>query len=299
MFGAVLISPTDTDGDLAALFMDQGGYLSMCGHASIALGMVATELGLVPPRPDDSPMKLETEAGLVQLQAQARNGTATAVRFRNVPSFFLGDHEVNVPGIGTVPFGVAFGGSFFALVASADLGFRLDEKSLEDSLSVALRILKSAQGEVQPEHPTMGHIGGIKLLQLFEPLHPLDGTFRRWQNLVVWGRGQFDRSPCGSGTSALMAALHSRKMLEVGEPITSHGVTGAPFHGSIVEETVVGDFRAVVPEITGSASIIGLNQWIVDSRDPLGYGFQPSEVGFGGCCGRDQRDAAAPAKPSP
>jgi proline racemase len=278
MFGAVLLPSLDPGADLAALFMDQTGCLTMCGHASIAIGVLAAELGLVPEFRTRE-VSLETTAGLVSLRPHVRDGVPTKVSFRNVPSFFLGDHALYVPGVGVVRTGLSFGGSFFALVSTEELGFRLEERPLEETIGAALRILGAAQRELHPEHPATGHLRGVRLVELFEPL---DSGGRNWRTLNVWGRGQFDRSPCGSGTSALIARLYSRGELTVGDSITSHGLAGVPFQGFIAEETQVAAYPAVIPDIHGSASIVGLNQWIIDPRDDLAYGFKPSADGFAG-----------------
>lgn len=272
MFGAVLMSHTSEEADLGAIFMDPSGYLHMWGHATIAIGTVAIETGLISAS-GTTPIVLETPAGLVRLQAKVTEGQVESVTFRNGPSFLYGDRELEVPGVGRIPVEVAFGGNFFALVEVSHLGAKLHTLPLKELVALGMSILEVAQREVVVQHPTEPHINSIELVELRDPLGRA-GVHSR--NLVVWGEGQFDRSPCGSGTSAFMAALHAKGELSLGQQLITQSMVGTRFYSRIAEETTVGCFTAIVPEVTGSAFIIGLNQWVVAPRDPLKHGFMAS-----------------------
>ena len=93
------------------------------------------------------------------------------------------------------------------------------------------------------------------------------------KNVVIFGRGQFDRSPCGTGTSAKLAALYSKGKIGLNEPFVYESISGTTFTGKVLKETKVGEFNGVVPEVTGKAFITGFNQLIIDSDDPFKYGF--------------------------
>ena len=95
-----------------------------------------------------------------------------------------------------------------------------------------------------------------------------------YKNLVVFGNNQFDRSPCGTGTCAKMATLYNRGELKLGEEFVYESVTGTLFTGKILEETKIGDYSGIVPEITGRAFIIGKGILISHREDPLRYGFK-------------------------
>ena len=94
-----------------------------------------------------------------------------------------------------------------------------------------------------------------------------------YRNVVIFGKGNVDRSPCGTGTSAKMAALHATGKLAVGEVFVYESILGTRFKGRILEEVKVGEYDAISPEITGSAFITGFNHFVIDPDDPLAYGF--------------------------
>jgi proline racemase len=94
-----------------------------------------------------------------------------------------------------------------------------------------------------------------------------------YRNAVVFGAGQIDRSPCGTGTSAKMATLYAKGLLKNNEQIISESIIGTHFRGKIVEVTKIGDFDAIIPEIIGRAYITGLHQFVIEPEDPVKYGF--------------------------
>ena len=124
--------------------------------------------------------------------------------------------------------------------------------------------------KIEIQHPTLAHIKTVDLVEIYdEPTHP-EATYK---NVVIFGQGQVDRSPCGTGTSAKLATLHAKGELKVGEKFVYESILGTLFKGEIVEETKVADFNAVVPKITGSAYITGFNHFVIDEEDPVKHGF--------------------------
>ncbi|MCX7884843.1 MAG: proline racemase [Caloramator sp.] len=271
MFGSIITQPTKEEADLGIIFMDGGGYLNMCGHGSIGALTVAVELGMVPVKEPYTDVVLEAPAGLVKGKVKVEDGKAKEVSIVNVPSFlYKQDVEVDVPEVGKLTIDISFGGSFFALVKSSDIAIDICTSNAQKLCDVGMKILKAVNEQVKVQHPVLEHIKSVDLVEIYGPAKNPKATL---QNVVVFGQGQVDRSPCGTGTSAKLATLYAKGQLKINEEFIYESITGTMFKGRVLEETKVGDYKAIIPEITGSAYITGFNQFIIDPEDPLKYGF--------------------------
>lgn len=271
MFGSIITRPVHEDADFGIVFMDGGGYLNMCGHGSIGAVTVAIDTGMVPTVEPETHVKFDAPAGLITARAKVENGAVKSVTIRNVPAFlYMADVKINVPGIGEITFDVSFGGSFFAIVKADQLGLKVVPTNIDQLTKLGMAIRKAANEQLKIQHPTLAHINTIDLVEIYDdPTHPE----ANYKNVVIFGDGQADRSPCGTGTSAKMATLHAKGHLKIGEEFVYESIIGTLFRGRLVETAEVGDFKAVVPEITGSAYITGFNQFVIDPNDPVKHGF--------------------------
>lgn len=271
MFGSILFDPVSDGADLGIVFMDSGGYLTMCGHGTIGAVTVALETGLVAMQEPETVVRLDTPAGLVTARAKVEGRRVREVTFRNVPSFlYKKDIPLEVPGWGEVKAAIGFGGNFFVLVKAADLDLTISPDQGGRLAEAGMAVLEAVNRQVKVEHPLEPHINSVALAEFYGPPQ---GQGADVQNCVVFGRGQVDRSPCGTGTCAKMAVLHAGGKLELNRDFVHQSIIGTTFTGRLVEETTVGDLKAVVPEITGSAYITGLQQFVIDPDDPLSDGF--------------------------
>lgn len=270
MFGSILLNPTDPQADLGIIFMDGGGYLNMCGHGTIGAVTVAIDRGMVPIVEPTTKVLLETPAGLVEAEARVENHKAKSVSFTNVPSFLAHkDHKINFDGKEVV-FDISFGGSFFAIVHAKQLGVEIRPENTAALRDVALRLRDLVNKDVAVRHPTLSHINKVDLVEIYdEPTHPEAG----YKNVVIFGRGQVDRSPCGTGTCAKLAALHAKGQIKQGESFVHESILGTLFRAEIVGTGKVGDYDAIIPKITGTAYITGYSRFVIDEADPLKYGF--------------------------
>jgi proline racemase/trans-L-3-hydroxyproline dehydratase len=272
MFGAVLLPPVNPEADLGLVFMDCEDYLNMCGHGSICAVTVAVENGLVPVEEPKTRLLLDTPAGLVKAVAEVRDGKAISVTVQNVPAFlFLKDGELELPDLGKLKYDIAFGGNFFALVKGEDLQIPLTPRYKQALSQAGLAIKKRVNESVKVKHPTLPHINTVDLVEIYGP--PSEGGNAHAKNVVVFGNGQIDRSPCGTGTSAKMAALYFKNELALEEDFIYESIVGATFTGRLVKETKIGDQPAVIPEITGRAFVTGYHHFVADPEDRLGGGF--------------------------
>jgi len=272
MFGSIITAPTMEEADLGIIFMDGGGYLNMCGHGSIGAATVAVETGMVPMVEPYTNITLEAPAGLVKAKVKVVNEKVKEVSIVNVPSFLYAENvEVDVPEIGKITFDISFGGSFFALVKSSDLGIDICPENAQKLCNVGMKILHAINASVSVQHPLLPHIKSVDLVEIYGPAKNPKATL---QNVVVFGRGQVDRSPCGTGTSAKIAYLYAKGQLKKNEEFVYESIVGTMFRGKVLEEVQVGKFNGVILEITGSAYITGFNQFVIDAEDPLKYGFK-------------------------
>ena len=275
MFGAFLLPPTKEEADFALIFMDTGGYLNMCGHNTIAAVTAAVETGMVDVEEGatEKEVVVETPAGLIYATAKLKDNGAKVkeVSFKNVESFlYKRDLELDVEGVGHIKFDISFGGSFFCILSADQLGLEVKPENASKLKEAGLKIRDAVNVNIEIQHPTLSHIKSVDLVEIYDkPSHP-EATYK---NVVVFGDGNIDRSPCGTGTSAKLATLYAKGELKPGEPFVYESILGTLFKGRIVEERKLADFDAIIPEITGSGYILGFSNYVYDPDDALTYGF--------------------------
>ena len=270
MSGAILQPPTRADADFGVLYIEVSGCLPMCGHGTIGVATVLVETGMVPVVEPVATIRLDTPAGLVIADVAVADGHAERVTIRNVPSFVVGlDRTAEVPGYGQVSYDLAFGGNFYAIVSLESLGLPFDRARKDDLLAAGLAIMAAIDEADAPQHPVDPTIRGCHHVYLEAP----GSTARHSRHAMAIHPGWFDRSPCGTGTSARMAQLHARGLLPLETDFVNESYIGTSFTGRLVEETSVAGIPAVVPTITGRAWVTGTAQYMLDPSDPFPRGF--------------------------
>jgi proline racemase len=270
MSGAILQPPTRPDADWGVLFIEVSGLLPMCGHGTIGVATVLVETGMVPVTEPETVVRLDTPAGLVTARVAVEGGKATAVTLRNVPSFLHAtDREVDVAGLGTIRYDMAFGGNFYAITPAADAGLEVDPARSDELVEAGLAVIAAIDAADRPVHPADERIAGCAHVVFHAPGR--DGADARAATSIH--PGWLDRSPCGTGTSARLAQLHARGELGTGAAFVNESVIGTRFTGRVVEETTVAGRPAIVPEITGRAWITAMGQYLLDPSDPFPAGF--------------------------
>ncbi|MBY6886876.1 proline racemase [Clostridium botulinum] len=271
MFGAIYTEPADETADLGIIFMDGGGYLNMCGHGSIGAATCAVKMGIVKVEEPYTNIKLEAPAGMINARVKVEDGKAKETSIVNVPAFlYKKDVEIDVPDYGKLTLDISFGGSFFAMVDAEKVGIDISPANSQKLNDLGMKIVHAVNEQVEIKHPVLEHIKTVDLCEFYGPAKSEDADV---QNVVVFGQGQVDRSPCGTGTSAKMALLYAQGKMKVGEEIVNESIICTKFKGKILEETKVGEYDGIIPEITGSAYVTGFSQFLVDEEDPVKYGF--------------------------
>jgi proline racemase len=270
MSGAILQPPTRPDADWGVLYIEVSGCLPMCGHGTIGVATVLVETGMVEVTEPVTTIRLDTPAGLVVAQVAVEDGAARSVTIRNVPSYSHAlDQVVSVPGFGDVRYDIAYGGNFYAMVHLDELGLPYDRKAKQQLLDAGLAIMDAINVQNRPVHPENPEIAVCHHVQLLAP----GSDARHSRHAMAIHPGWFDRSPCGTGTSARMAQLHARGELPLRTDFVNESFIGTRFVGRLVDDAMVGDRPGVVPTITGRAWVTGTAQYLLDPTDPFPAGF--------------------------
>ncbi len=274
MYGCILTPPVSDEADLGVLFLHNEGYSTMCGHGVIALVTALLETGALSAKGLQTPVNLDTPAGLVRATAHLdEDGNVERVSFLNVPSFlFARDVDLDVPGFGHVHTDVAFGGAFYAVLPAARLGLEVRPEQTA-ALVEAGEAVKQAVNQVltlrHPDDPDLGFLYGTILTG------PPEDPAHHSRNICVFANAEVDRSPTGTGVSARLAIHHARGEIGDGDFIAIESILGAQsvFRGRVAGTTHVGDIPAVIPEVSGTGFITGRSEYRLGPRDPLGKGF--------------------------
>lgn len=266
MYGAVITEPMQEGSDFGTFFLHNEGYSTMCGHAIIALVKLMHDTGLV-----KDEYLIDAPPGLIRAKAEIKDGKAVRTIFKNVPSFvLLADQKVDIPEIGEVKFDIAFGGAFYAFVDADSIGIGLDATNYNQLIDWGKKIKKAVAENFDIKHPFEEDLsflyGTIFTGKAKNPNH-------HSRNVCIFAEGEVDRSATGSGVSA-RAAIHALKdELKPGEEITIESILDTTMTVKVVEETTFGSYKAVVPEVSGTAHFTGKNQFWFDPKDKLKKGF--------------------------
>ena len=265
MYGAVITSSLDADFDV--FFLHNEGYSTMCGHAIIALTKLVVETHLV----GKHEITFNVPAGKIVAHASVSDGKVIGSSFRNVPSFlYLRDQHVDVEGIGAVEFDVSYGGAFYAFVDAPSVGLQLTPAHFERIIDYGRRIKRAVMNQFPIKHPFEEDLsflyGTIFTAPALDPAH-------HSRNACIFAEGELDRSATGSGVSARAALHFSKGELGLNERVTIESILGSTMSVEVVDVTKFGPYDAVIPEVSGTASITGRNEFYFDPEDPFQKGF--------------------------
>jgi proline racemase len=267
----LVVPPTRDDCDAGFIIMEPTEYPAMSGSNTICTTTVLLETGMVEMREPETTLRLEAPAGVVEVRAACRDGRCESVEFTNVPCFADRiDAALEVDGLGTLVVDVSFGGMWFAIADASALGFALEPSEARELSEVGERIRLAAREQLPCVHPENPDIAGVSIVQIAEPWQGVGAVSK---NAVVVAPGRLDRSACGTGLSARIAALHARGSMKVGDAMAHASVIGTTFEGRIVAGATVGGRPAVVTTIRGSAWITGITQVMLDPTDPVPEGY--------------------------
>jgi len=271
MYGCYVTEPVSEGADMGVIFMHNEGYSDMCGHGIIALATVAVQQGLVARTTPETRVGIDSPAGFIEAFVQWDGRQTGNVRFLNVPSFlFARDVTVQTESFGEVTVDIAFGGAFYAYFSASQLGLEIHPRNTPRLVEVADEVKRAVVASLPIRHPLVPELDSLYGVIIDGPPR-FEGNDQA--NICVFAEREVDRSATGTGTSGRVAQLVARGQLQVGETLRNESIVGTVFEGKAFTETRIGDLRAVVPEIAGTAHIVGFNQWVIDPRDELRAGF--------------------------
>lgn len=271
MSGAILQQPTRPDCDWGVVYIEVSGCLPMCGHGTMGVATVLVHEKLVDVVEPITTIRLDTPAGLVICTVEVKDGMAQNVTLTNVPSFSVSlGSTVEVPGFGEITYDMAFGGNFYGIIPTSAFGIEHERKNKHLMMDAALRTMDAINAVAEPVHPANPEIRGVHHIYLEAP----GSTPQHSRHAMAIHPGWYDRSPCGTGTSARMAQLNAKHLLPLNQDFVNESFIGTRFIGRLIEETNVAGVPAVIPTIKGRAWVTGHAEYLYDETDPFPTGFE-------------------------
>lgn len=269
----LVVAPTRDDADAGFIVLQADRAHPMSGSNCICVVTALLESGRVAIREPETVVRLDTPAGLVVARARCEGGRCLSVSLDNVPSFAeLLDHDIDTPW-GRITVDIAFGGVSYALVDVGQLGLAIVPDNARALAEAGIELKRLLADQVKVRHPTLTGVDEIAYV-MFRDREP-DGAIRTCTTLQP---GRVDRSPCGTGSSANLAALFARGEVSVGDARISRSIIGGEFLAEVIGETEIGGRRAVLPRITGRGYVYGRSHLRLDPGDPFAAGFALSDT---------------------
>ncbi len=254
MVGALLVEPTDPECVTGVIYFDAGAVLGMCGHGTIGVAVTLAHLGRIGP----GTHRIETPVGIVEVAlSDANTVTLTNIESRQIAQAV----SLDVPGHGSVTGDVAYGGNWFFILDPSPIPVEPGNIRALTDLGIAIRDAANAAGIGGEKGEPIDHV-------IFQGPPPVDGVHSR--NFVLCPDDAYDRSPCGTGSSARLACLAAQGQLEPGEEIVQHSVIGSPYRLSYRP----GPQGGVIPTITGQAFVTAEARLIFGDADPFRLGIR-------------------------
>lgn len=274
----LVLPSSHPEAQMGYVIIEPASYPPMSGTNTICTVTVLLETGVIPMQEPLTKLTLEAPAGLIQVEAQCRNGKCESVKFRNQPSFVMHrDRMIEVEGIGSLRVDVSYGGMIYVIVDAKDCGFEIVPSEARDLSDVGERIKRAAAEQLPSIHPENPEIHTINQTLFAGPLRVEDGL-KTSRNGVIVSPGRLDRSPCGTGTCARLALLHARGEIRAGEQFVHESIIGTKFVGEIFETSKVASLDAVSVAISGRAWITAFHQFVLDPTDPFPTGYTLSDT---------------------
>ena len=274
----LLVPPKHPEAQMGFIIMEPEDTPPMSGSNCICVATVLLDTGIVPMVEPVTHLKLEAPGGLIDITAHCSSGKATRITLRNVASFA---DRLQVPlemeGHGTILVDTAYGGDSFVMAEAKSFGFQMLPDEARDIAVTGRRITAAANAQLGFSHPTLPGWNHFSFCFMTGPLERVDGMLSS-RNACVVKPGKLDRSPTGTGCSALMAVLHAKGLMQVGDSYLGRSIIESRFLGHIQTETIVGNHKAIIPTISGSAWISGQSTLMLDPSDPWPQGYRISDT---------------------
>ncbi|KXU34241.1 proline racemase [Ventosimonas gracilis] len=264
----LLLPPTTKEADAAFIILQADRAHPMSGSNAICVTTALLELGILPMTEPQTTVVLETPAGLVTAVAKCQDGRCLEVSLDMPPSFASAmDLEVETQDFGRIKADIAFGGCWYALMDVDQLNLTIEPHNARKLAEAGVRLREQISHQItlnHPEQPALNQLAYVMFRQQVDD--------RTWQTCTTLAPGRCDRSPCGTGSSAHLAALAARGLVEVGDCLTSRSIIGGEFTVYLRGRTELAGQTAVLPRVSGRGFVYGFSQLGVDPNDPLAAG---------------------------
>lgn len=268
----VITESPNPDAHFGAFFMEEHGYLPMCGSDTISTVTAMIETGQVPATGPQTIVRMDTPAGLIEATAQVEGDKVTSVTFLSAPAFCAQSQvPLKLDGFGEVIVDIAYGGNFYCILDARQVGLtEFDNTNTKPAVELSHQVLKAVNEQYNIVHPELPQIKGVTHTQFFLPPTIEGGPTR---DMVILNSGNVDRSPCGTGTTAKVATLCSRNELAMNQPFAHQSPIGSVFTGMAISDSPVGSLPGVRVAITGTAYILADSTLYVDNNDIFAQGY--------------------------
>ncbi|EIU1681108.1 proline racemase family protein [Pseudomonas aeruginosa] len=270
----LLLPPTRPEADAGFIVLQADKAHPMSGSNCICVVTALLELGMLPMHEPETTVVLDTPAGLVTARARCSDGRCLSVSLDMVASF-VEQLDVCIDGeaFGPLTLDLAFGGVYYALVDVDQVGLRIAAENARQLADAGVRLKELINRQVRVRHPLYAGIDEVAYVMFRKRLDA-----RTYQTCTTLPPGRVDRSPCGTGSSANLATLSARGLVQVGERLLSRSIIGGEFQVELLGHTEVGGRPAILPRVEGRAWLYGLQQLGIDPDDPLAAGFMLSDT---------------------
>ncbi len=271
MMCSAVVMPPLNGGDFSVLLLEQDEYVPMCGHCMIGVATTVVETGMVPATEGIVELTFETLAGAVKAMVHVDDGSVKRVTLANVGSFVWADGvTLETRDHGRVLADIAFGGDFYAIVDADSIGLELSPGSEVEAARAAAQIIAAVDEQIHIEHPD-----DPAITRCYETLFTTRRTTRGdYRHAVISPPGAYDRSPCGTGTSARLALMYTKGQIGIGDTARFEGLLGTYFEAAIDSVERLGERTIVHPTITGRAFLTGFHSFLLDAADPFPRGYR-------------------------
>ncbi|KZK78883.1 Proline racemase [Pseudovibrio sp. Ad46] len=272
----LLLPPSHSEAHAAFIPMQADGTHAMSGSNAMCVTTVLLETGILPMLEPETTVVLDTAAGLVKAVAHCKEGRVERVSLDFFPAFaeYL-NAQLEVEGLGTLTVDVAFGGVYYVLPDVKQLGFRIGPDVAQDMVVLGNKIKRAAQEQLTVQHPEIENFNSVEFLMFTDMI---DGKQSSYRNATIMPPGRVDRSPCGTGTAARLAAMHAKGLIEPNQQLEMRSTINSRFEASILSETKVAGQPAVIPRISGRAWIYATMQLGADPTDPYQLGYTMADT---------------------
>jgi proline racemase len=274
MYGGFITPPDDDGAHFGVLFWHKDGFSTACGHGTIALGAWAVQTGRVPFSPSGtSEVVIDVPSGRVVARVHSTDQRVTSVDFVNVPSYVTASDVEAATSHGAIAVTLAFGGAFYAIADARMLGLRVTREHLPHLIALGREIRRLLYDSPHVQHSSDPRLSGVYGTIFYEDLgREPDGSLLQ-RNVTIFADGEVDRSPCGSGTCARLAALHAAGGITMEQSLTHESIVGSRFQARVLNTVLVDHHPAVIPQVTGIAYKTGEHTFVIDPDDDLTPGF--------------------------